>query len=134
MHEQDLPEAGPGLTDQLDLLRRLGVGLAIDDFGSGGTSLAGLRRLPVDTLKVDRTFVAHCADDPEDGAVVAAIATAAKAAGRHALASGVETPAQLRVLRDLGYESVQGYLTGAPAPLIDLRDLIAHRHVELPAT
>ena len=54
MHEQDLPEAGPGLTDQLDRLRRLGVGLAIDDFGSGGTSLAGLRRLPVDTLKVDR--------------------------------------------------------------------------------
>ncbi len=134
MHEQDLPEAGPGLTDQLDLLRRLGVGLAIDDFGSGGTSLAGLRRLPVDTLKVDRTFVAGCADDPEDGAVVAAIATAAKAAGRHPLASGVETPAQLRVLRDLGYESVQGYLTGAPAPLIDLRDLIAHRRVELPAT
>ena len=56
------------------------------------------------------------------------------AAGRHPLASGVETPAQLRVLRDLGYESVQGYLTGAPAPLIDLRDLIAHRRVELPAT
>ena len=91
MHEQDLPEAGPGLADQLDRLRRLGVGLAIDDFGSGGTSLAGLRRLPVDTLKVDRTFVAGCVDDPEDGAVVAAIATAAKAAGRHPLASGVET-------------------------------------------
>ena len=54
MHEQDLPEAGPGLPDELDRLRRLGVGLAIDDFGSGGTSLAGLRRLPVDTLKVDR--------------------------------------------------------------------------------
>jgi diguanylate cyclase (GGDEF)-like protein/PAS domain S-box-containing protein len=133
MHEQDLPEAGPGLSDQLDRLRRLGVGLAIDDFGSGGTSLAGLRRLPVDTLKVDRTFVAGCAYDAEDGAVVAAVATAAKAAGRHPLASGVETMDQLRVLRGLGYESVQGYLTGAPAPLIDLRDIINHRRVELPS-
>ncbi len=133
MHEQDLPAAGPGLTDQLDRLRRLGVGLAIDDFGSGGTSLAGLRRLPVDTLKVDRTFVAGCVTDAEDGAVVAAVATAARAAGRHPLASGVETMDQLRVLRGLGYESVQGYLTGAPAPLIDLRDIINHRRVELPA-
>jgi EAL domain-containing protein (putative c-di-GMP-specific phosphodiesterase class I) len=53
--------------------------------------------------------------------VVAAVATAARAAGRHPLASGVETMDQLRVLRGLGYESVQGYLTGAPAPLIDLR-------------
>ena len=56
----------------------MGVGLAIDDFGSGGTSLAGLRRLPVDTLKVDRSFVHGCVDDPEDGAVVAAVATAAR--------------------------------------------------------
>ncbi len=131
LHEQDIPEAGPGLADELDRLRRLGVGLAIDDFGTGGTSLAGLRRLPVDTLKVDRTFVAGCLDDPEDSAVVAAIATAAKAAGRHPLAAGVETVAQLQMLRVLGYESVQGYLTGAPAPLIDLRDVIKSRRVPL---
>ena len=133
LHEQDIPEAGPGLRDELERLRRLGVGLAIDDFGSGGTSLAGLRRLPVDTLKVDRTFVAGCVDDAEDGAVVAAVATAARVAGRHPLASGVETPEQLRLLRGLGYESVQGYLTGAPAPLIDLRDVISQRQVTLPA-
>ena len=132
LHERDIPEAGPGLSDELDRLRRLGVGLAIDDFGSGGTSLAGLRRLPVDTLKVDRTFVAGCVDDAEDGAVVAAIATAARVAGRHPLASGVETAEQLRVLRGLGYESVQGYLTGAPAPLVDLSGLISQRRVTLP--
>jgi diguanylate cyclase (GGDEF)-like protein/PAS domain S-box-containing protein len=134
LHERDLPEAGPSLGDELDRLRRMGVGLAIDDFGSGGTSLAGLRRLPVDTLKVDRSFVRGCVDDPEDGAVVAAVATAARAAGRHPLASGVETLAQLGVLRRLGYESVQGYLTGAPARLIDLRDVIASRQIALPAT
>jgi diguanylate cyclase (GGDEF)-like protein/PAS domain S-box-containing protein len=131
LHEHDLPAAGPGLAEELDRLRRLGVGLAIDDFGTGATSIAGLRRLPVDTLKVDRSFVAGCLDDPEDSAVVAAVATAARAAGRHALAAGVETTEQLRLLRDLGYESIQGYLSGAPAPLIDLRDLITHRRVHL---
>ncbi|MCY7372950.1 MAG: EAL domain-containing protein [Spirochaetaceae bacterium] len=131
MHEFDLAEAGPGLADELDKLRRLGVGLAIDDFGTGGTSLAGLRRLPVDTLKVDRSFVAGCLTDPDDNAVVAAVATAARAAGRHALASGVETVEQLRMLTGLGYESFQGYLSGAPAPLIDLRDAIAHRRVAM---
>jgi EAL domain-containing protein (putative c-di-GMP-specific phosphodiesterase class I) len=73
-------------------------------------------------------------DDPEDGAVVAAVATAARAAGRHPLATGVETAAQLGVLRRLGYESVQGYLTGAPARLIDLREVIASRQIALPAT
>ena len=133
MREQDLPEAGPGLPDELDQLRRLGVGLAIDDFGSGGTSLAGLRRLPVDTLKVNRTFVAGCVSNAEDSAVVAAVASAALAAGRHPLATGVETPAQLAALRELGYESVQGYLTGAPAPLLDLRDVLNHRRITLPS-
>jgi len=114
-------------------LRRLGVGLAIDDYGSGGTSLGAMRRLPVDTLKVDRTFVAGCATDPEDSAVVAAVASAALAAGRHPLATGVETAAQLAALRELGYESVQGYLTGAPAPLVDLRDVLNHRRITLPS-
>lgn len=131
LHENDLPEAGPGLADELDRLRRLGVGLAIDDYGTGATSLAGLRRLPVDTLKVDRSFVAGCVEDPEDSAVVAAVAAAALAAGRHPDASGVETPEQLRLLRDLGYERIQGYLSGAPAPLVDLREIIASRQVHL---
>ena len=59
------------------------------------------------------------------------VATAARPAGRPPLAAGVETPAQLQVLREMGYESVQGYLTGAPAPLIDLRGMISDRRVPL---
>ena len=55
----------------------------------------------------------------------------AGAAGRHPLAIGVETPAPLRRVRELGYESLQGYIAGAPAPLIDLRDVISHRRVHL---
>ena len=62
---------------------------------------------------------------------MAAVAAAARAAGRHPLAAGVETPEQLRRLGELGYESVQGYVAGAPAPLIDLREVIRHRRVTL---
>ncbi len=131
LHESELPEAGPNLADELDQLRRLGVGLAIDDYGTGGMSLTSLRRLPVDTVKVDRSFVANLLGSGEDAVVVAAVAAAARAAGRHPLAIGVETPAQLRRVRELGYESLQGYIAGAPAPLIDLRDVISHRRVQL---
>ena len=131
LHETELPEAGPNLADELDQLRRLGVGLAIDDYGTGGMSLTSLRRLPVDTVKVDRSFVANLLGSGEDAVVVAAVAAAARAAGRHPLAIGVETPAQLRRVRELGYESLQGYIAGAPAPLIDLRDVISHRRVHL---
>jgi diguanylate cyclase (GGDEF)-like protein/PAS domain S-box-containing protein len=131
IREQDLPDGGPGLPDELDRLRRLGVGLAVDDFGSGGTSLAGLRHLPVDTLKVDRSFVAGMLRDRDDEALLAAVATAARAAGQHALATGVETVEQLAAVRALGYESVQGYLAGPPQPLVDLRDTIRRRVVDL---
>jgi EAL domain-containing protein (putative c-di-GMP-specific phosphodiesterase class I) len=131
LHEHELPEAGPGLADELDRLQRLGVGLAIDDYGTGGMSLAGLRRLPVDTLKVDRSFVAGLPGNVEDRSVVAAVVAAARAAGRHPLAAGVETLEQLAVLREMGYQSLQGYLSGAPAPLVDLRGVIADRRVVL---
>lgn len=132
LHEHDLPEGGPGLADELDRLRRLGVGLAIDDFGTGGTSLSGLRRLPVDTLKVDRSLVAGILTDPGDAALVAAVVLVARAAGRHPLAAGVETIEQFQAVRAMGYPVVQGYLVGAPAPLIDLRDVITARHVTIP--
>jgi len=129
LHETELSDAGPGLVDELDQLRRLGVGIAIDDYGTGGMSLSTLRHLPVDTLKVDRSMVAGVLG--AEAGVVAAVAAAARAAGRHPLAAGVETPEQLRRLGELGYESVQGYVAGAPAPLIDLREVIRHRRVTL---
>lgn len=129
--EPDLPDGGPALADELDRLRRLGVGLAVDDVGTGAASLTGLRRLPVDTLKVDRSLVSGATEPGEHSAVLAAVATMARAAGRHALATGVETPEQLRAVAAMGYQSIQGYLAGPPAPLVDLRDVIAARQVVL---
>lgn len=131
LREDELADAGPGLADELDRLRDLGVGLAIDDFGTGPSSLADLKRLPADTVKIDRTFVARVCDDPADAAIVEAIATTARATGRHALASGVETHEQLTRVRELGCECVQGFLTWPPSPLVDLREVILRRRVQL---
>ncbi len=140
LHEQDLRDAGPAVTAALRALRRLGVGVAIDDLGadanpgSASTGTLGARRLPVDTVKVSRDVVARAVADREDGIAAAAVVIAARAAGRHPLAMGVETVEQLRLVRELGYASLQGLLTGPPAALFDLRELIALRRVELPTT
>jgi diguanylate cyclase (GGDEF)-like protein/PAS domain S-box-containing protein len=131
MHEEDLQTAGPALADELAALRELGCGLTIDDYGTGDSSLAHLRRLPVDTLKLDRMFVAGLMDNADDSAVIEAVASAARATGRRLAATGVENRAQLRRLRDLGFDGVQGYLTGAPAPLPELRELLRRRRVDI---
>jgi diguanylate cyclase (GGDEF)-like protein/PAS domain S-box-containing protein len=131
MHESDLPTAGPGLMTELDQLRAMGVGLAIDDYGRGAPSVASLRGLPVDTLKIDRSFVTGSLVDPADAAIVQAVAAAALGAGRHLIASGVENREQLRWLRELGYHSVQGHLIGAARPLDELYDVIHLRRVDI---
>jgi diguanylate cyclase (GGDEF)-like protein len=131
MHEHDVTAAGPGLTIELDRLRQMGVGLALDDYGRGGPSTDTLRQLPVDTLKVDRSVIAGCLADPADAAIVQAVAAAAAATGRHLIAAGVENPEQLRWLRNVGYRTVQGHLIGAARPLDELSDAILRRHVDV---
>jgi diguanylate cyclase (GGDEF)-like protein len=131
MHERDLATAGPGLTAELDQLRAMGVGLALDDFGGGVPSMANLRGLPLDTLKIDRSFVMRCLEDPTCAAVVQAVAAAVLGGGRHLIASGVENREQLRWLRELGYHSVQGHLIGAALPLEELYDVIHLRRVDV---
>ena len=131
MHENELSRAGTGLTVELDQLRMMGVGLAIDDYGSGGPSLAALPGLPVDTLKINRSLVARCLDDPADAAIVEAVAVAGVANGRHLIASGVERREQLSWLRDRGYHVVQGHLIGAARPLEELSLIIQRRHVDM---
>jgi diguanylate cyclase (GGDEF)-like protein/PAS domain S-box-containing protein len=131
MHESELATAGPGLSSELDKLRVLGVGLAFDDYGRAGSSPASLSRLPVDTVKIDRAFVARCLDDPADAAVVESVAVGALATGRHLIASGVENREQLNWLRRLGYHGVQGHLVCEARPIEDLHDVIHLRHVDV---
>jgi diguanylate cyclase (GGDEF)-like protein/PAS domain S-box-containing protein len=115
-------------TARLGELAAIGVRLLLDDFGTGASSLARLRRFPIDTLKVDRAFVSGLGvEASEDEAIVAAIVALASALDLDVVAEGVETPAQLHRLRVLGAAKIQGYLFSRPLPAGELRALLAEQ-------
>jgi len=116
-----------GVLKTLDALRALGLNLAIDDFGTGYSSLSYLKRLPVATLKIDRSFVDGLggADDQSDRPIVDAILKLASALQLEVIAEGVENQQQLRVLRDLGGRIAQGFLWSRPRPADDIREWLS---------
>jgi EAL domain-containing protein (putative c-di-GMP-specific phosphodiesterase class I) len=92
------------------------VKFALDDFGTGYSTLTYLKRLPVDVLKIDRSFVHHMLDDTQDRAIVEGVIGLARTFGCTVVAEGVESPAQARMLLDLGCEIGQGTGIAAPMP------------------
>jgi diguanylate cyclase (GGDEF)-like protein/PAS domain S-box-containing protein len=112
--ESTIMDNVPVATSVLDELQGLGVRLAIDDFGTGYSSLAYLVRLPVDTLKIDRSFVGHLDRGGSSGEIVGTIVTLAHSLGMSVIAEGVETSPQRRRLRGLGCERAQGHLISRP--------------------
>ncbi|MGI8999597.1 MAG: EAL domain-containing protein, partial [Candidatus Limnocylindria bacterium] len=110
----------------LHALNELGAGLSIDDFGTGYSSLSRLKRLPVDVLKIDRSFVDGLGEDPEDSAIVHAIVSLAQALNLTTIAEGVETELQMNHLIELGCHFAQGYHLAYPAPAHELDTLIEH--------
>ncbi|BCR04516.1 hypothetical protein DESUT3_15850 [Desulfuromonas versatilis] len=100
--------------ETLKVLREMGIGLAIDDFGTGYSSLASLKTFPIDTLKIDRSFVRDTPQDANSAAIVSAIIAMAHNLSMKVLAEGVESPGQLEFLRDHGCSVVQGLLFGSP--------------------
>jgi EAL domain-containing protein (putative c-di-GMP-specific phosphodiesterase class I)/GGDEF domain-containing protein len=105
----------------LERLARIGVSWAIDDFGTGYSSLAQIQRLPVDEIKIDRSFVAVMDRNPTDDAIVRTTIDLARALGLRVTAEGVETGATLERLTALGCDYAQGYFVGHPAAAEDLR-------------
>ena len=106
-------------------LRALGVRLALDDFGTGYSSLSYLRRFPVDTLKVDRSFVEDAAADVHASGIARVIVAVGHQLGLRVVAEGIETREQLRLLRIMGCDAGQGYFFCAPAPLDELPENLA---------
>ncbi len=105
-------------------LKALGFRISIDDFGTGFSSLAYLKRFPLDELKIDKSFVDGLGTDPEDTAIVAAVMGMAHALDLGVVAEGVETADQAARLRTLGCDEAQGYYYGRPAPAEAIDELL----------
>ncbi len=119
--EAALLRAQDGLTD-LQTLKALGVGLVLDDFGTGHTSLSNLKLYPIDALKIDGSFVRELPDNAKDAAICEVIITMAHLLGMHAVAEGVETEEQLTLLRSLGCDEAQGYHICKPLPASEVAE------------
>jgi diguanylate cyclase (GGDEF)-like protein len=123
-------EAAVGLLTQL---RELGVQLSIDDFGTGYSSLSYLQRFPIDTLKIDRSFVTQMMENEENLAIVRTIVALAQNLGMDVVAEGVETEDQLKLLRKLECENGQGYLFSTPLGGGQLNQFISDYIIETEA-
>jgi diguanylate cyclase (GGDEF)-like protein len=108
----------------LETLRDMGVKLSIDDFGTGYSSLSYLKRLPIDTIKIDQSFIRDITTDPDDAAIITAIIRMAHTLRLNVIAEGVETPEQLDFLRERKCNQVQGHFFSAPIPAQQFEELL----------
>ncbi|MCC7173929.1 MAG: EAL domain-containing protein [Bryobacterales bacterium] len=110
---------------QMRRLKSLGVGLVLDDFGTGYSSLSHLRLLPIDALKIDRSFVMEVEREPGAIPLLSAILALAHGLGLEVVAEGIETQQQFETLRRIGCDRFQGYLLGQPAPAAEIERLLS---------
>lgn len=124
-----------GAIDRLRRLKQMGVKLAIDDFGTGYSSLSSLGTFPVDTVKIDRSFVSRLGDQAEAASIISAIVMVAKTLGMDITGEGVETNEQVALLQSLGCSVGQGYLFGRPSEAASLGERLesSEKFWELPA-
>lgn len=108
----------------LDMLNETGISLSVDDFGTGYSSLSYLKRMPVDTLKIDQSFVQDITANIDDAAIVEAICALSKSLRFKVTAEGVESPQQLEFLRRVEVNAVQGYMFSRPMPASDLEQIL----------
>jgi diguanylate cyclase (GGDEF)-like protein len=114
--------------------RELGVQVALDDFGTGHSSLTILRSLPIDRVKIDRSFIKDITNEPRDAAIVANLIKMATDMGMQVVAEGVESPEQARKLIELGCSRAQGYLWSKAIPFDELERRLAQQHESTPVT
>ncbi|MFK7829612.1 MAG: EAL domain-containing protein [Congregibacter sp.] len=117
----------------LSKLQMAGVNISMDDFGTGYSGLSALRNLPVNILKIDRSFIADVNTSDDDRTIVRAIIAMAKALGLSVVAEGIENPAQLKVLTSMGCDEAQGYLFSRPVSIEKARELLLNPESALDA-
>ena len=126
--ESHIMEDGHDVMEMLTAIRQLGVGLAMDDFGTGYSSLGNLATLPVQVLRIDRSFIARMLEDSDAMALVSTILTLARSLRLKVVAEGVETEQQEKALRLLRCDQMQGYVFSRPLPAAEFSALLAkHR-------
>jgi diguanylate cyclase (GGDEF)-like protein/PAS domain S-box-containing protein len=118
------------VANDLRELNRLGVSIAIDDFGTGYSSLNYVKKLPVQRIKIDQSFVRNMTQDPNDAAIVRAIITLGRSLGLEVVAEGVETSRQMQALQEAGCSLAQGFLLGRPMPRADIAALFDRPEAE----
>ncbi len=114
----------------MDQISAMGVTLSLDDFGTGYSSLSYLKRFPIDTLKIDRSFTEGIPGDGNDCAIASTIISIGRQLGHRVIAEGVETAEQLDFLRGAGCEEVQGYLYSRPLPALEFEHALRTRWLE----
>ena len=132
--ESSIMQSAEFARDMLSRLKSMGINISIDDFGTGFSSLASLKRLPIDALKIDQSFVRDATSDSDDAALVMAIITLAHNLRLKVIAEGVETEDQLKFLQLLRCDEIQGYFFSRPLPaetLVALFDSHAGRSLDL---
>ncbi|MFN4263173.1 MAG: putative bifunctional diguanylate cyclase/phosphodiesterase [Thioalkalivibrionaceae bacterium] len=118
-------------SETFERLRSVGIPLAIDDFGTGHASLAQLKRLPIETVKIDRQFIDDLEHNDESRKIVTAIVAMAKSLGLKVIAEGIETAAQAAWVRDAGCDQGQGFYYAKGLPLEDFIAFVRHYHLDL---
>lgn len=118
------PEASSRLLDQL---KSRGMRVTLDDFGTGYSSFAYLKHFPLDTVKIDRSFVRDVTHDPDDAAIVTGMIELSHSLGLKLIAEGAETREQAAFLRERGADYAQGFLYSGPTPVAELQHLLRHR-------
>jgi diguanylate cyclase (GGDEF)-like protein/PAS domain S-box-containing protein len=130
--ESAIMDSGEKARTTLKALKDLGITLSIDDFGTGYSSLAYLKQLPIDKLKIDKSFVDGIPDDRNDAAITATIISMAKNLNLSVLAEGVETEAQRHFLSEPGCDAYQGYLFSRPLPAADIAAMCLNSSCPVP--
>jgi EAL domain-containing protein (putative c-di-GMP-specific phosphodiesterase class I) len=132
--ENNMMENLPRIIDQLEQLQNNGFVIAIDDFGTGHSSLASLRDLPVNVLKIDRSFVTQAMEDDKDAQIVRAIIEMGHSLNKQIIAEGIETTEQMYLLQNFNCDEGQGYLFSKPVSARLITPLLEQHMIQISTT